>query len=368
MKIALIDRINARESPGGDTVQIRAIAKVLISKGHTVQITAKVKEVEDADLAVLFNLTRPYELIFQYLCLKKKNIPFLLFPIYWNLDRVIPSTHQGIKKYLPRWLKEILRSCKFLTCHWREMKSFEINGFQFLMKNRRIKELLTDALKICPNSNAEAEIFIRDFGGYSLDFEQKIQVINNGIDMHELTQIGTVPEELENLDYICCVGAIGPRKNQLNLIKAANLADIPLVLVGGATKENQPYLQQLQQIAGPKIYFLGHRDRRDTLAIIRNSIGHIQPSFIETPGLASMEAAALGKPVVVSDTGPTREYFQEFATYCNPHSVSSISWALQVLMERKNSRDESLCTHIIENYQWSKVLEPLNELLKSREH
>ena len=48
------------------------------------------------------------------------------------------------------------------------------------------------------------------------------------------------------------------------------------------------------------------------------------PSFYETPGLAALEAAVVGIPIVITEQGCTKEYFEENVFYCNPHIEESI--------------------------------------------
>jgi len=59
-----------------------------------------------------------------------------------------------------------------------------------------------------------------------------------------------------------------------------------------------------------------------------NCAFHILPSHVETPGIANLEALAFGKPIVVGDCAPVREYFGNFANYCVSASLNSIKEAL----------------------------------------
>ena len=51
---------------------------------------------------------------------------------------------------------------------------------------------------------------------------------------------------------------------------------------------------------------------------------------METPGLSSLEAAAMGKNIVVTTKGDTYDYFEDYAFYCEPDDIESIKNALMI--------------------------------------
>lgn len=77
---------------------------------------------------------------------------------------------------------------------------------------------------------------------------------------------------------------------------------------------------------------------------------HALPSFFETTGLVTLEAALSGCNVVVNEQRHTREYFQDHAWYCNPYDVNSIRSAVQAAYQTPwNSR---LRRRILDNFTW----------------
>src|SRR4051812_27680483 len=65
---------------------------------------------------------------------------------------------------------------------------------------------------------------------------------------------------------------------------------------------------------------------------MRAATVHALPSFAEGSALASMEAAAAGCPVVVSDRSSEFEYYGDLAVYCNPLDPASIRAAVERAM------------------------------------
>ena len=73
---------------------------------------------------------------------------------------------------------------------------------------------------------------------------------------------------------------------------------------------------------------------------------HILPSWIETPGLSSLEAAAMGCTVVVTDRGDTEWYFGDQAYYVEPGNKLSIRRTIETAL--KTPID--LSVHVARNY------------------
>lgn len=366
-KILIFDRFNSAQFPGGDTIQINAIKDFLIRENYSVKISRNpLENLESYDYIFIFNLTNPLEAYIQVSAALRYSKPYIIFPVYWNLDKLkmkdVISLKTIVKSSLPEKVKSFIRGREFLIKYASLIKELELNERKFLRTDKIIKEILEKAYYIIPNSYAEAEHLNRLFKMKQLN--NRVEVIYNGINTEEIRQIVNVNNiktkfGLPN-DYICCIGGIGPRKNQLNLIKAANKCKVNLVLIGKTSKGYEKYNNYLKKIATNNIYFLGHLSQEETFQILKNSRGHIQPSFIETPGLASLEAATMGLPVIVSKTPPVEEYFSENAIYCDPKNIKSINGAIQKLYNIDNNINNK---EWIYKYDWNKVLKKITSLL-----
>jgi glycosyltransferase involved in cell wall biosynthesis len=77
---------------------------------------------------------------------------------------------------------------------------------------------------------------------------------------------------------------------------------------------------------------------------------HILPSWRETPGLASLEAAAAGCRVVSTTIGSAREYFGAEAGYCHPADQRSIREAVAASLQ--GPRPENLRRRVLDEYNW----------------
>ena len=77
---------------------------------------------------------------------------------------------------------------------------------------------------------------------------------------------------------------------------------------------------------------------------------HILASWMETPGLSSLEAGVMRTNIVVTKKGDTEDYFKDFAFYCAPDDLQSIKDAVKQAYE--SPFQEELLTRILKNYTW----------------
>lgn len=332
-----------------------------MQNGFIVDIFSTIEDISDYDMVFIFNLQKPFEaLLYAKLSIYYKK-PYIFFPVFWDLDSLrmkdVISLRTIIKAFFSNnnlfFIKRILD-----YCHNRKYyQKFNIPFMQF--KNiKKIGDFIFENAKfVIPNSIAEKKHLIQKFGD---KHSYKMHVIYNGTNINSFeTDDKKFIDKYQLPDYfICCIGGIGPRKNQLNLVKAANLVNVDLVIAGKSSKNNRQYERKVNKIAQKNIHFLGEIPENDVKWILQKSNGHIQPSYIETPGLSSLEAIILGKPIAVSDVPPVREYFQSNAIYCNPYNVESIRETLIEL--KKNSTKAKLDPRILE---WNTVLIDLLYLL-----
>ncbi|OGT43030.1 MAG: hypothetical protein A3F13_07495 [Gammaproteobacteria bacterium RIFCSPHIGHO2_12_FULL_40_19] len=181
---------------------------------------------------------------------------------------------------------------------------------------------------ILPNSMAEKNAFV-DF--YDLPAE-KYHVVYNGIDPAALkpvsSELFTQQFGIGDTSYLLCVANIEPRKNQYRLIEAANKLNLPLVLIGHV--RDPQYFAECQKIMGENTRYVGALPHNSDLlkSAFAGCKMHVLASLLETPGLSSMEAAALSAPIVSTNVGSAHEYFADMIHYCDPFSVESICSAI----------------------------------------
>lgn len=216
--------------------------------------------------------------------------------------------------------------------------------------------ILANSDLILPNSQAEKEAFL-DF--YDLPAE-KYHVAYNGIDPAELkpvsSELFTKHVGIQDKSYLLCVANIEHRKNQYRLIEAANRLSMPLILIGHVRDPN--YFAECQKIMGDNTRYVGALTHNSDLlkSAFAGCKMHILPGLLETPGLSSMEAAALGAPIVSTNVGSAHEYFADMIQYCDPFSVESICNAItQTLATGVNTT--ALSKRMLNQFTWKNTAE-----------
>lgn len=108
--------------------------------------------------------------------------------------------------------------------------------------------------------------------------------------------------------FVLYVGDVNYNKNIPNLVRACELANIPLVIAGKQAKQLQdldldhPELTHLKNVNWKKVIRLGYVDDGDLVKIYNLASVYVQPSFYEGFGLPVLEAIECGTPVVATKT------------------------------------------------------------------
>lgn len=229
----------------------------------------------------------------------------------------------------------------------------------------QIRRVLEVATLVLPNSISEARQLRTIFAVP----QSRIRVIPNGVDTDFL---GTRPDEFRSLwlrdlpssePFVLSVGRIERRKNTLNLLKACVSLGVPAVLVGASNLGDDPkYLQAVYNLAeqhSRSVRLLGPLPRDLLPNAYAAAPVHALASFVETPGLASLEAGLNGCNLVVGACAPVEEYFGDMANVVR-HDPASIRNGLErALNEPRDSRHQAEI--IREKYSWDRVAELTEE-------
>jgi len=201
-----------------------------------------------------------------------------------------------------------------------------------------------------PNSKMEATQLER----YFCVPREKIFVIPNGVDPSFAdAKPDAFLEKFSVKNFILCVGRFEPRKNQLAMIRALKGTGISLVFIGDYVKQYPRYYEQCRREADENVYFLGPISHQSGLLASAYAACNtfLLASWLETPGLAALEAALAGAKVVITEEGATREYFSDYATYVAPDKLRDIRKKTLDVYEK--SGDGKLREHVQRNYLWA---------------
>jgi glycosyltransferase involved in cell wall biosynthesis len=186
-----------------------------------------------------------------------------------------------------------------------------------------------------------------------------VDVVPNGIDA-DLYEAPPAPSQwfLERYgirDFVVQVGTISPVKNQLRLIEALFAMPVPIVIVGHTPAAMTDYARQCRERAAERgrVVFIDHLPAAELPGIYALAAVHALPSWRETPGLVSLEAAACGCRIVSTSIGSAPEYFGSHAWYCSPDSVPSIRRAVERALEAP--RSDALRQSVLSQFTWRRA-------------
>ena len=186
-------------------------------------------------------------------------------------------------------------------------------------------------------------------------FAEPFTVARHGVDAGTFAQAdGDAFREAFGIegDFVLCVGAVDTRKNQLLLIEALRDTDLQVVLAGPNFEPD--YLELCLERGGDQVRWLDRIPRDLVASALKAASVHALPSWAEGAALASMEAAAAGTPVVVSDRTSEFEYFGDLAQFCDPSDPASIRAAVLAALDSRETRPElpALLAERMRGFTW----------------
>lgn len=346
MKVLFIARPTLYTDAGGDTVQIMNTAKFLRELGVEVDVVlSNQKNINYTNYHLLhvFNVIDCEDLLGHVI---KCKIPYVLSTIYVDYSEYDRNHRKGMVGVLSKILSsgqvEYLKTvAKYI------LKGEKVSTFWYFVigHKRSIKYLLKHAACLLPNSNSEYRRLVNDFG-----IQKKYYPIVNAIDT---TLFHHTHSDAKINNQVICIARIEGRKNQLNLIKSAKGKPWNLTIIGKASSNQQGYVKQCHQEATTNTSFVGPLTQQELVMHYSKAKVHVLPSWFETTGLSTLEAAAMGCNVVIADKGDVREYFGDLAYYCEPASPTSIANAITRALEAPVN--PALQMHVLQNYTWQKA-------------
>lgn len=226
-----------------------------------------------------------------------------------------------------------------------------------------IKSILWLADRIIVNSYIEEEALTRLMG---IDHEY-ISIVNNGVGEVYFKETSPVffREKYRIHDkFILNIANVEPRKNQLAFLKALKyFPNLKLITIGNI--RDQWYYEACVSEAPLQFVYISQVEANSEIlaSAIAAAEFFAMPSLVETPSIASLEAAACGAKILTTHLGSTSEYFGNYVDYINPYSIDSMVDGIKNILSRGESAD--LKTHIKNNFEWRQVCSQLTEVYAS---
>ncbi len=133
--------------------------------------------------------------------------------------------------------------------------------------------------------------------------------------------------------FVLAPGNICARKNQIRLAQAAIATQTPVLFAGDTVGGEAPYGAEFEKLIEPHPFLRWNRwmDWPALQLAYRASRGVVLPSFLEQQPTIGLEAAALGKPLMLGDKPYAYQNFYRNAYLARPASVDHIAKGLSAM-------------------------------------
>lgn len=172
----------------------------------------------------------------------------------------------------------------------------------------------------------------------------------------------------EGREYFLYTGAIHPRKNLLNLLRAFSLfkkrmqSNMKLVIAGRMAWKTGSFEEKLKTYKyRGDVILTGYLPEAELARLTAAAYALVYPSFFEGFGVPVLEAMQSGVPVITSVNSSMQEVGGDAALYADPHQADSIAAEMMLIY-----KDENLRSRLIEkgleragHFSWDKTAEKL---------
>ena len=232
------------------------------------------------------------------------------------------------------------------------------------LNRERLRQLLRDADGLLPNSWLELQALRNDLQWDGDCFE----IAHYGVDPCLFLDADPEPFRQHTgirKPFVMQAGRIEPGKNQAMLCWALRQTDVPIVLIGGS-KHWPSYAELCRSISGSRLKIIDHMPQKLLASAYAAASVHALPSWMETCGLVSLEAALSGTPLVGSTFGHELEYLEGDAWYADPGDADSIRKAVLAAFQAgsKHPRPIAMKRKALERFNWERTVDATERLYR----
>lgn len=304
--------------PGGHCTQVEKTAEALREIGVTVEVTHE----EACDVGYLrgFDIVHGFGMKPDHFRITRAaGVPVAISSVYWRRSYLMADDDRG--QPLRRTVRRARKGLSLLRSSLRGVLGDHLERMGEPYTSRRVQFELADVL--IPNSLSEARAIVDDLG-----VSTPMHVAPNAADPGRFYPNPDIAHS-DKRDVLMA-GRFEPHKNQLGLIRAMRGHEIAVRLIGPPHPDHGDYYAACRRAARGNIKLLDPVDHYEQLLeIYQRARVHALPSWYETTGLVSLEAALAGANIVTTDRGDTKDYFDGVAWFCDPAKPKTIRRAVE---------------------------------------
>jgi glycosyltransferase involved in cell wall biosynthesis len=197
----------------------------------------------------------------------------------------------------------------------------------------------------------------------------KIDVVFNGIKeifqpVSEEDKAAIKKSYTDGKEYFVYAGAIHPRKNLMNLLKAFSVfkkrqqTNMKLMLVGRLAWKYESFEKDLKSYKYRNdVVVTGYVEDKELVSLIGSAYGMIYPSLFEGFGVPVLEAMRCDVPVITSADSAMQEIAKDAALYADANNHKNIADKMMLMYKDENLRKELILKgrQIANQYNWDKT-------------
>jgi glycosyltransferase involved in cell wall biosynthesis len=172
----------------------------------------------------------------------------------------------------------------------------------------------------------------------------------------------------DGTEYFLYIGAIHPRKNLVNLLKAFSIfkkrlkSNMKLVLAGRLAWKYDSFIQNLKKYKFKEdVILLGYLSEEELVKITGSAYALVYPSLLEGFGVPVLEAMRCHVPVLTSSGSSMEEIAKDAALYADAKNFEDIADKMMLIYKDEKLRKELIEKGkiIADQYSWQRTAELL---------
>jgi glycosyltransferase involved in cell wall biosynthesis len=203
--------------------------------------------------------------------------------------------------------------------------------------------------------------------------EEKINVVYSAAKEIFKPVAEKVKEEVKNKytegkEYFIYIGAIHPRKNLLNILKAFSLfkkrqqSNFKLIIAGRLAWKNDTLAENLKTYKYKgDVIMTGYVAETELVNLLASAYCLMYPSLYEGFGVPPLEAMQCNVPVITSQSSSMQEICGDAALYADPQNYTDIADKMMQVYKDETLRNELIKKgrDMCKKYSWDKTAELL---------
>ena len=238
---------------------------------------------------------------------------------------------------------------------------------------RNTPKFVNKATRVVTVSNFSKKDIMQQYGLA----EEKIAVVYNGV--KEIFKPISF-EEQDNIkqqyttgsEFFLYAGAIHPRKNLINLLKAFSIfkrrlqSSMKLVLAGRLAWKNNAFLELLKMYKyKDDVILTGYIDETELAKLMASAYAFVYPSLFEGFGMPVIEAMQCRVPVLTSKDSSMEEISEGAALYFDPNNIEEMAQKLMRVYKDEEERKGLIEKGVVvaAKYSWERCAEVIMNCL-----